>query len=209
MITSIELDFCLVDLMGLAENIIWDPVRHQDTGRPGFLATLEAIPKAFPSLQAAYMDFHGPLFFGLELAERPPFYDQYLFEPIDDMVRKLGPQLQEFILAVPFTISQKLISRALFEGWKFKGTGQEATLWRPLLALGINGQAERALEEEATVGGSRQQGYWITQGSFDDPYPRMGCGGGGLTMADIELRNTINDELNSWTNKDSPNPRQA
>lgn len=179
----------------------------RDAGQSGFLNLLEAIPKAFPNLRAVFMDIHGFLFPGLRLAERPPFYDQYLFQPVDDMVRKLGPQLQEFTLAVPFTISQKSSSRARFEGWKSRRKQWTVSHWRPLSTLEINGQAERVLEEETPTEGSGERGYWITAGVFDDPYPLMGCFGTG--SMNPELHDAINAELNSWTDKDKRRPRKA
>jgi hypothetical protein len=214
MITSLELNLGLFDVMGPAEKDgqnIRCPCPH-DAGRPGFLALLEAIPKAFPNLRAAYMDIHGLLFPFLQLADRPPFYDQYFFEPVDDMVRKLGPQLEEFTLAVPYTLSVKSMSRALFEGWKIKHTGGDpdfpwgGTFWRPLSSLDINDQAHRS-PEETTVGISGERGYWITQGFFDDPFPQSGCFCTG--PSDPELHDAITADLNSWTDKDKPRPGNA
>lgn len=212
MITSLELDLGLFDVMGPAERDGQNIRCPHDAGRPGFLALLEAIPKAFPNLRAAYMDIHGFLFPFLQLAERPPFYDQYIFEPVDDMVRKLGPQLEEFTLAVPYTLSAKTMSRALVEGWKIKHTGWEpnfrweGTFRRPLSTLDINGQAQHS-PEETTVGISGDRGYWITQGFFDDPFPQWGCFCTG--SSDPELHDAIRADLDSWTDKDKPRPGNA
>jgi hypothetical protein len=203
MITSIELDLSLYDVMGPAESDDRGTLLIQDSGRHGLLAILEAIPRAFPRLHTVCLDIHGHFFPRLQLAERPPFYDQYLFEPVDNMVRKLGPDLQEFTLAVPFTISRKTIHRALSEGRKFKRNGWDAIFWRPLTP-GINGQAEHKPEEVITDGGSGPRGYWVTMGYFDDPYPQMGCFGTG--SSDPELHDAINAELDSYTAKDEPRP---
>jgi hypothetical protein len=207
MITSIELDLHLFDVMGSAETAIEDS-QCQDPGRPGLLAVLEAIPNAFPRLRTVWVDIWDALFWKLPLAERPPFYDQYLFEPVDNLVRKLGPQLQEFTLQVPYTILGKSIRRAVSEGWKFKQQdgGILAIFWRPLSAPSINGQVEHQPEEVIMVEGSEAPGYWVTLGYFDDPYPPFGCFGTG--SLDPELHNSINAELNSWTDKDKPRCRE-
>jgi hypothetical protein len=207
MIVSIELNLSFYNIMELAENDNQNALLPQDAGRFELLAILETIPRALPKLRAVCIDIHGSLFPSLQLAERPPFYDQYLFEPVDDMVRKLGPQLKEFILAVPFTISRKSMHRAASEGWKFKRREGEVIFWRPLSVSNINSEAEPRPEVETTAGGSGERGYWITQGYFDDPYPREGCFCTGSTNP--ELHDAINAELNSWTDKDKPRPRKA
>lgn len=183
MITTIELCLNLYDVMQRPELAGPHAALFPDPARRGYRALLDAIPKAFPRLHTVSLDIYGRLFASLQLAERPPFYDQFLLEPIDDMVRKLGSELQEFTLAVPFTVSRKLMHRAVSQGVKFKRYGWDAIWWRP-------------------VGGSGPEGYWITMGIFDDPYPLMGCFGTGST--DPELHDAINRELDSWTAKDEP-----
>lgn len=208
MITSIELDLSLYNVMGPAGENGQYAGCAQDAGQSEFLALLEAIPKALPSLRTVFMDIHGPLFPTVQLEEAPPFHEQHLFKPIDDMVRILGPQLQEFTLSLPFTISLKSMSRAHFEGWEVRRRGGwQDSCWRPLSTLDINGQAERALEKKTTVGGSGKQGYWITEGFFDNPYPQMGCFGTGST--DPDRHDAINAELSSWTDKDKPRPSKV
>jgi hypothetical protein len=150
------------------------------------------------------LNIYGSLFPGLLLEERAPFYDQFLFEPIDNMVRKLGPELQELTLAVPFTVSRKIMHRAISQGVRFKRHGWDAIWWRPVTygIKGISGQEEHELGEMPLEGGSGRGGYWITMGMFDDPYPMMGCFGTGST--DPELHDAINRELDAWTAKDEP-----
>lgn len=80
------------------------------------------------------------------------------------MVRKLGPQLKEFLLVVPFTISRKSMLRAALEGWKIKPGEWQAKFWRPISASNINSEAEPGPEVETIVEGSGERGYWITEG---------------------------------------------
>jgi hypothetical protein len=176
MITSIEVYLCLYDVMLGPEHNDPQAALFPDSTRHGFRTLLEVIPRAFPRLQNVVLDIYGDLFGSLLLAERPPFYDQFLLEPIDDMVRKLGPQLQDFTLALPFTVSQNLMHRAISQGAKFRCRRWDiwdSIWWRPL-----SGQEEHKPGEMIVEGGSGPGGYWITLGLVDnDPYPPMGCSG--------------------------------
>jgi hypothetical protein len=210
MIVSIELNLSVYDVAGLAENDNQNVPLPRDARRFGLLAILEAIPRALPRLRSVCIDIHGSLFPSLQLAERPRFYDQYIFEPVDDMVRKLGPQLKEFLLVVPFTISRKSMLRAALEGWKIKPGEWHAKFWRPISASNINSEAEPGPEVETIVEGSGERGYWITEGYFDSPYPLDGCFCTDSTNPELrDAINAINAELDSWTDKDKPQPRKT
>jgi hypothetical protein len=205
MITSIELNLCVYGVMQGSEHNDPQAALFPDSTRRGFRTLLEAIPRAFPRLHTVFLDIDGNLFPSLRLAERAPFYDQFLFEPIDDMVRKLGPELQEFTLAVPFTVSEKMMHRAVSQGVRFKRQcGWEAIWWRPVTSgiKGISGQEEHKSGEMVVEGGSGPGGYWITMGVFDNPFPIMGCFGTG--SSNPELHDAINRELGPWTAKDEP-----
>jgi hypothetical protein len=121
-----------------------------------FSSLLEPLPLTFPHLKTLYISLEGEI--------QPPNIDHKEFfemkewvimQPVDDLVRKLGPHLQECTIALP---------ASLYKTMKLKATGGSL-----LLRDGFWDRFWRALggTEAGSKSATHLQGYWVKRGSLD------------------------------------------
>ncbi|KAI8962026.1 hypothetical protein F5Y11DRAFT_357239 [Daldinia sp. FL1419] len=151
MITSVELMWQL------------DLSINTSSGWDNLTALVRAVPNAFSGLRKLYVCLGG--------AWKPPAInpddcvgelEASVLELMDEMVRKLGPQLQECNIAVPVSIFWLQRDYGIRQGNKFEpGPGQVSDrVWRPLEPL------QEPRNEEGF-----ESGYWIREGPDDIPFP--------------------------------------
>ncbi|KAI0131562.1 hypothetical protein F4814DRAFT_438006 [Daldinia grandis] len=151
MITSVEM--------------MWQLNLHTNaaSGWDHLTALVRAVPDSFSGLRKLYICLGG--------SWKPPAtspdncigeLETSVLEVMDEMVRNLGPQLQECSIAVPASIFWPQREYGIRQGYKFEsGPGHVSDrVWRPLAPL-------RESENEEDV----RFGYWIREGPDDIPYP--------------------------------------
>lgn len=156
--------------------LLWDvePLSDDDNGnvidgpldpRIPFQKFLNAVPTMFPALRSLYISIQG------DLQLRPGFYphfnrreyaeyvmretEQRIMRPVDEMVRKLGPQVRECSIAVPSTMYAPRRAAAREAGFKVE--------------LACDGKLERAWRalEDGSAGRGGRDGYWVRLGFKD------------------------------------------
>ena len=154
-ITSVEMVWRL--------NEISRPAQAQDppnSGKEAFEALLQAVPMALPNLRKLYICLVGPIYLPTNnLGSRP---EADILMPMDRLAHALGPQLQQFDLALPVTIFEPLFHEGIGKGYRFEvgpSGWMSNRVWRSLTPT----------EEDEGAGGG-ERGYWLRQGKDDTYY---------------------------------------
>jgi hypothetical protein len=139
------------------------PHRPLDSGLAALHSLLDCLPSTFPHLRKLYVSLQGHLKpKNVPLSKLMDLSEPVIMEPVDDMVRRLGPHVQECRIAIPFT---------LYEPRRYKATGTTLKLrW------GLRKEWQRIWRElpdtETKDSGARSahlRGYWVELGQIDVP----------------------------------------
>ena len=149
-ITSLELVWELFRLRSL-------PDPHQK-GWPAYNALAAIVASTFPRLRKLYLSIDIGSDMTNAFAENIESDERQLLGPIDEMVRKLGPQLQDCDVALQCWIHTALMTRAESAGARAESRGigglQYTRFWRPVAV----GQGEQS---------GNDLGYWVRPGVED------------------------------------------
>jgi hypothetical protein len=129
-------------------------------------ALVSVVAPAFPYLKKLYISIRNDSFLhdpGDEIIES---YQQKLLGPIDEMVRKLGPQLQDCQVALPFSLYKALEYRAKSDGARIECGGCGYLHWRRIW---------RPLPVEQDEHSENDLGYWIRRGKEYTPFWKPCC----------------------------------
>lgn len=165
-ITSVELLWDFAPFPSIHPQVVKPPLSDMAS----FHAFLNAIPTTFPALKRLHISLQGRLYPTKTVDGRTTWDNNIdrtdeILHPVDNFVMELGPNVQDFSLAIPSSLYRDQRDRAL----RNKDPVEQAHLkqnerhWRPL-----KGSAERA-------------GYWVWLGQKDFTMPvicTMGEGGG-------------------------------
>jgi len=149
-ITSLEL------VWGLALDSPLHPLVDRETGWPFYNALVTTVASAFPSLRKLYISIETRSFVTDASVQGFESDEQELLGPMDEMVRKLGAQLQDCQIAPPRRLYEALMYKAKCRGARIEsqrpGTLRWQRFWRPV-AVEHGGQSGDHL------------GYWVRQGT--------------------------------------------
>lgn len=157
-ITSVEMVWRL--------NEISRPAKAQDppnSGKEAFETLLQAVPMGLPNLRKLYICLLGPIYppnMATDDPRRRP--EAEILLPVDRLAHAMGPQLQQFDLALPVTIFEPLFHDGIQKGYRFEvgHSGRVSNrVWRSLTPT----------EEDEGVG-EGERGYWLKQGKDDTYY---------------------------------------
>lgn len=132
-----------------------------------FHALLEAAPKSLGNIRSIYISFQGQLRprwsdFSVWGDEWYKFTETVIMKPIDEMVRKLGPNVKECSIAIPASLYATRRNRTREEGGHIEQTlhgGHLERYWRTL---------DRSIH---------RSGYWVRLGQKDLNLPKYACVG--------------------------------
>ena len=129
---------------------------------------VSTVGSAFPSIRRVYISLQigeyprSPTNLATFEPPKSPMslgiFEQHLLNPMDEMVGRLGPQLQEFQVALPYSLYKALLDQCGSQGTRTQEGGYGALSWR------------RYWREVGTNTESRS-GYWIRKGIADNPMP--------------------------------------
>lgn len=155
----------LVSIMSL--ELVWnmvlfrtlpDPRQEEEKGWPAYVALTSLVASAFPSLKKLYTSIDTDC---KHIDLRADYLEgeaKKLLSPVDEMIGKLGPQLQECQIAVPMSHYTALERTATTLGAHIergpRNWPHAFRFWRPLTA------------EECEHSGNNL-GYWVRSGVFD------------------------------------------
>lgn len=130
-----------------------------------FHAFMEAAPAMFGHVRSLYISLQGQLKprwsdFSIWGDEWFKFTEVVIMAPVDEMVRKLGPQVKECSIALPSSLYASRRNRTRQAGGLVQQTidgGQLERYWRPL---------DRC---------KSRSGYWVRLGQKDLTLPRQAC----------------------------------
>lgn len=149
------------------------PYDPPDFGLAGFHNLLDVLPSTFPRLTNLYISLQRDMkSAGVSLNKFRDVNESVIMTPVDDMVRRLGPCMQECDIAIP---------TSLYEPRKYKATGTSIQPGRK-----IRGEWERfwqELPETETGDGDRTahlRGYWVRLGQTDIPLSQLRTFGEGF-----------------------------
>lgn len=138
-----------------------------ETDLAAFQKLVEILPPMFPSLQKLYLSVQGDMkrgnLFPDDIVE---VTESMIMEPLDDLVRRLGRQLQVCEIAVPTSLyaSRKYATtgKRFRPVWSREGFPRRERFWRVVpKALMDDGNTESA---------PHRNGYWLHHGQFDQPH---------------------------------------
>lgn len=163
-ITSLEL------VWGLALRSPLHPLVEGEKGWPSYNALVTTVASAFPSLRKLYISVETGSFVTNAFVQNFESDEQKLLGPMDEMVRKLGAQLQDCQIAPPRSLCAALMYKANCRGARIEserpGTLRWQRFWRPV-----------AVEHGEQSGD--HLGYWVRQGTDDTPFECTLGGGFG------------------------------
>ncbi|CAM1511966.1 Fc.00g094790.m01.CDS01 [Cosmosporella sp. VM-42] len=155
--------------------LVWEfvPFPRQGETRPtspmidlvSFYSFLDAFPSMLGHIRTLYISFQGQLkphwtSFSISGNEWFQFTETLIMNPIDDMVRKLGPEVRDCSIAIPSSLYASRRDRAREAGELVHQTmygGHIECHWRPL------------------ADSEHRSGYWVLLGQKDLGYPWPGC----------------------------------
>jgi len=160
-ITSLELIWDLVLFRPLHS-----PEAEQENGFPAYNALVRLVASAFPCLRKLYISIQTGSHVADPSADHVESDEQKLLGPIDELVRKIGPQLRDCQIAPPRSLHAALMSRAESAGTRIDSGGQAGLswtrFWRPVTV-------EKGEQSENEIG------YWVRQGMDDTPLSCFCC----------------------------------
>ena len=113
-----------------------NPQREQEKGWPAYNTLASMVASAFPCLRKLYISIQTNSFISSPVAGNIESHERKFLGPIDEMVRKLGPYLQDCRIALPHIFHKELMYRAEIVGSMIDSGGQGAVrwwqFWRPL-----------------------------------------------------------------------------
>ena len=127
-----------------------------------YASFLDALPTMFPNLASLYLSVQGEIWFtfnfsllGLSPESVPRTVMERIVEPVDEMVRQLGPHVRNLAVAIPSSLyaCHRSDARAAGDAVEQACRGQQERLWRKL-----SGSAARS-------------GYWVQLGYRDLSLP--------------------------------------
>ncbi|KAF7511751.1 hypothetical protein GJ744_003482 [Endocarpon pusillum] len=154
-ITSLELLWDLVLFRPLP-----DHQADQETGWPAYQALVLVVASAFPNLRKLHISIQTGSYVAKPFAEYIESHERKLLDPIDEMVRKIGPQLQDCQIALPYSLHTALLPRAESVGARVESGGRGALSWR---------QFWRSVTAEQDEQSQSDLGYWVRRGVDDMP----------------------------------------
>jgi hypothetical protein len=134
-----------------------------DSGLATFHSLLDCLPSTFPHLRKLYVSLQGDLKpKNVPLHKLMDVSEPVIMKPVDDMVRRLGPHVQECHIAIPFTLYEprryKATGTTLKTGWRIRNEWQR--FWRQLPDTGTGDNGART---------AHLRGYWVDLGQMDVP----------------------------------------
>lgn len=140
-----------------------------DSGLTAFYNLLDLLPGTFPHLRKLYLSLQGDMKSSLGVPTEKHFdvIESAIMKPVDDMVRRLDPRVDECDIAIP---------TSLYHPRKYKATGTSLKLGRK-----VCGEWERfwrELSPPATTGDGGgtahlRRGYWVRLGQMDIPLSQV------------------------------------
>ena len=155
-ITSLELLWDLVLFRPLS-----DHQKEQEKGWPAYDDLVNVVGSAFPCLRKLYISIQTGSYIANPSAENIEGWEQKLLDPIDKMVRKLGPQLQVCQIALPRSFHAALMLRVESVGARIESGGRGALHWRRFWRSTIMAPGDQS---------GNDLGYWVRQGVDDTPF---------------------------------------
>lgn len=153
-ITSLEL------LWELAFHSPLHPLVEREKRWQSYSALVTTVASAFPSLGKLYISVETGSYVRNASAQQLESDEQQLLGPMDELVRKLGAQLQECQIAPPYSLYRALVSKAKGRGARIEnsrpGIVSWQRFWRPV-----------AVEHGEQSGD--HLGYWVRVGTDDSP----------------------------------------
>jgi hypothetical protein len=155
------------------------PFRHAmphdppNSGLPAFLNLIEALPSTFPHIRKLFISIDDGAEPGMKLrptiSEAQNLNEPAIMQPVDDLVRRLGPDLQMFDFALPASLYRRIkmvaTGKDLMRGWK--SSGKRDRIWRELPEIEMGRHA------------THLPGYWVNSGQIDMlPLSPIPCFGG-------------------------------
>ena len=134
---------------------------------PAYKAFLVIIASGFPSLKSLYISIQVCRYLYDLSATTIESYEQKLLEPVDEMVRKLSPKLQDCQIAPQHSLYVPLRFRAESIGAHTESGGYGGLRWERFW---------RPLDMEFSKQTTNGLGYWVRQGR-DDTRVSFGCCG--------------------------------
>jgi hypothetical protein len=98
-------------------------------------ALVSVVSPAFPYLKKLYISIRNVSFLNDPGDEIIESHKLKLLGPIDEMVRKLGPQLQDCQIALPCSLYEALEYRAKSDGARIECGGCDSLRWRRIWHL--------------------------------------------------------------------------
>lgn len=133
-----------------------------------FYKFLDAVPKLFPNIRSLYLAIQGGLTVWCNQGGLGSYFmkddvqlrltETYIMAPIDNMLRKLGPQARDCNIAVSSTLYQRQRDQALKAGVatvdRIECGAKQERYWRQMSSSKRGARAGEQLE-----------GYWVYLGS--------------------------------------------
>jgi hypothetical protein len=136
------------------------PLVERERGWPSYNGFITTVASAFPSLRKLYISVETGSFATDASGHKAESDEQKLLGPMDELVRKLGAQLQECQIAPPYSLYKVLVSKAKGRGARIErsrpGTLRWQRYWRPVAVE--HGEESRD-----------HLGYWVREGTDDSP----------------------------------------
>ena len=138
----------------------FDPLAEHGKDEPAYNALVATVGSAFPSLTKLYISLDTLSCLSDAFDQKYESDEQKILHPMDEMVRKLGAQLQECQIAPPRSLYEALAAKAKRRGALIErerpGTFRWERFWRPVV------------EEHGEQSGDHL-GYWVRQGIENTP----------------------------------------
>lgn len=164
-----------------ALELSWDIFRPSTPSHPAsedwstYNSFARAIVPAFLSLRTLYISVQVTSYISVQAthdacARLIENYERKLLGPIDEMVIRLGPKLQQCQIAPQYSLYKALKGRAESAGACIEAGGGHGSLrwerfWHPI----------KMESNQQYVDNTR--GYWVRQGQYDTPLTIMNCFG--------------------------------
>lgn len=153
-ITALEFVWDLPEFFGLGfATAEWEP------NGLNYTTLVNAVASACPSLTKLYIAIKCGSYISDPTSQRAIDYERKLLGPVDDLVRRMEPNLQQCQIAPPLSLYMAFMDRAELTGAHTESGGMGALqwrrFWRPVAREDHQHQSDL--------------GYWVRQGFDDTP----------------------------------------